>query len=170
VQQVGTAAELYEAPANTFVASFIGSPPMNLIRGRLIKRGAGRSSFSVSQMTFDLPEFSEADGCQLKDSEVFLGIRPEDLCIAEGVHTAVMTGRVHSYEELGREKVLRFSLGHREYHAEHPEEFTARVPSRYSFAIGDEVPLALRADRLHFFAPDGRASLHVTTPVTRIST
>ncbi len=97
IQQIGTPAEIYAKPANDFVASFIGSPPMNLIEGEI--RGG---VFTHSGGT--VPCEGEADGA------VKLGIRPEDIMIATG-EDQHLTGRVYSSELLGDSTLLNLRSG-----------------------------------------------------------
>jgi ABC-type sugar transport system ATPase subunit len=74
IQQVGTTSEVYGRPANLFVASFVGSPPMNLLPGR-IERREGRPTF-VGEIVVPVPEAGIGD---LTDGEVTFGVRPEAL-------------------------------------------------------------------------------------------
>ena len=97
IQQIGTPSEIYARPINTFVAGFIGSPPMNLIPGHL---AAGR----FRHAGFELP-VAGADGA------VTLGIRPEDIGIASGAGTADFTGQVYSSELLGDTTLLNVRIG-----------------------------------------------------------
>jgi ABC-type sugar transport system ATPase subunit len=79
LQQVGTADDLYERPANLFVAQFIGEPPMNLLRGRLGRRGS-RLMLESEGGHLALPSAS-ADGVAATPA-VVVGIRPEHLRLA----------------------------------------------------------------------------------------
>ncbi|HET7093060.1 MAG TPA: TOBE domain-containing protein, partial [Thermomicrobiales bacterium] len=97
LQQVGTAAEVYDRPANLFVADFVGEPRMNLLPGRLV-RGAGRAEIVLS---------NEArialDGAVAGDSreqDVTLGIRPQDLRLAWPDAPDALPATVFAYEPL----------------------------------------------------------------------
>jgi inositol-phosphate transport system ATP-binding protein len=96
IEQIGTADELYARPASVFVASFIGSPPINLIAGR-----AEGGALKVSRAA--LPIEGEADG------DVVLGVRPEAVCLGEGP----LSGVIEAVEPMGRETlyVLETPLG-----------------------------------------------------------
>ena len=100
--QTGTPNEIYNNPRDTFVASFVGSPPMNLVDGRLV---SGRAV--MAPMNFELPyggpSAANADGRPL----VF-GIRPEDLYLESG---APVEARVHDVENHGVEKILTLRVG-----------------------------------------------------------
>ncbi len=107
VQQFGTAEEIYHRPANTFVAKFIGSPPMNLVpvairAGQVRPDGADGAPAGV------------VDG--LADGRYLLGIRPEqvELALAGSDRDPAVAGleaRVHLVEHLGGETVVGFKLG-----------------------------------------------------------
>lgn len=95
VQQIDTPSNLYDYPANTYVAFLIGSPTTNLINGASVVKGEEGYSIAVDGLTFPLPEnivkrFNNIDEYANSDKKVILGIRPEDMCIsAEGVDATV---------------------------------------------------------------------------------
>src|SRR5690606_41322601 len=74
IQQIGTPLELYERPANQFVAGFVGSPAMNFIRGILHHEGSG-TVFRAEHGTLAVPLANAACGAR----DVVLGLRPESL-------------------------------------------------------------------------------------------
>jgi multiple sugar transport system ATP-binding protein len=81
LQQLGTPEELYETPANLFVAEFIGSPPMNVVSATVLRSGA-RSHLVVGSQRIELPEgtldgFPQLAGAD--STQVALGLRPESL-------------------------------------------------------------------------------------------
>ena len=98
IEQVGTPEELYSAPKNIFVGSFIGSPPMNFIPGK-IKNGAFNSdqiqSFNVSINT---------------EADVILGIRPDDLHIGDN-NSYDFKAELYASEFLGEGYLITFNLG-----------------------------------------------------------
>tara|TARA_B110000116_G_scaffold268241_1_gene281943 strand:+ start:2259 stop:3329 length:1071 start_codon:yes stop_codon:yes gene_type:complete len=98
IEQVGTPKELYSAPKNIFVGSFIGSPPMNFIPGK-IKNGAFNSdqiqSFNVSINT---------------EADVILGIRPDDLHIGDN-NSYDFKAELYASEFLGEGYLITFNLG-----------------------------------------------------------
>jgi sn-glycerol 3-phosphate transport system ATP-binding protein len=98
MEQVGTPDEVYTRPATTFVASFIGSPPMNLLTGRL--QG---SSFEMAGIAID-PAGEAGPG---HADQVQLGVRPEHLCPAEDGWPV----KVELVEVLGNERLLYSKLG-----------------------------------------------------------
>ena len=104
VQQFGPPREIYLDPANTFVARFIGTPPMNLIEGR-IERG----SLRIGEGTFALP--GHLTGLAGTDQHVLVGIRPNSLTIVES-GDGVLAGKVALVEHVGAESVIDVRLDH----------------------------------------------------------
>ena len=132
VQQVDTPLELYDNPDNVFVAGFIGSPAMNFLRVNL---GQGGSAVRDGQV---LAEFGEG----APDGEMILGVRPEDVDLAEG---APIQAEVEVVETLGNEKIIYMSAG--------GEELVARIDPQKKVRPGDRVQAALRSQRCHIFDP-----------------
>ena len=128
IQQIGTPAEIYARPANTFVASFIGSPPMNLLPGHL------RDGWFASQGgRFPL---DHAPG------EIALGIRPENVRIApEG--SGHFKGTVFSSELLGDCTILTVKAG--------DVSIAAKLPPEAGLERGTPVSLSFAAGRMHLF-------------------
>jgi len=132
VEQVGAPLELYDRPANRFVAGFIGSPAMNFLPGRA---SGGRIAISGAN-------YSVAAGAGLQeDREVVLGIRPEHLEIAaDGFEAEVVV-----IEPTGSETQLFARLG--------GQEIAAVFRERHEFVPGQRIRLRPRADCLHLFDP-----------------
>ena len=134
VQQVGTPLELYDSPANTFVASFIGLPPMNMFHvtvaeGRL--QGDGFSTTLSDEQKHTLQAYG--------GKEIILGVRPED--IAEG---GDLTIRVSTNENLGMNTLVHGTLG--------SGRISAKLRGWANYGNGDEVPVHF--GRMHFFDKD----------------
>jgi multiple sugar transport system ATP-binding protein len=104
IEQVGTPMELFMEPANTFVAGFLGSPPMNQMKGKLIEGGV-----DVSGTKIRLPAASGND----VGREVIVGIRPEHVTLEAGEATSVLPIDLDLVEPLGSEALL---------HAQHDRE------------------------------------------------
>jgi len=151
IQQVDTPQNLYDKPANKFVAGFIGSPQMNMIEAAVSKEGGDVCvSFCGNKIT--LPE---AKGKVLEQKgyvgkEVIFGIRPEDIhddedfvANAEG---ATLKATIRVYELLGAEVFLYFDLN--------DTSFTARVNPRTTARPGDTVTFGLDLERMHVFDKD----------------
>ena len=180
LQQYAPPRELYDAPANVFVAGFIGSPPMNLYEATLARDASG-PLLLIGQQALAL------DGNELKrrplldgyfGRQVVVGIRPEDLSVAAADDGAsVLQVDVELVEGLGCEILVRFSVdaGAPPSPAGDAPELldglpvceeirtrstgTAKLPPYVVVRQGDR--LALRADvsRLHFFDPASGRSL-----------
>lgn len=137
IEQVGTPMEVYERPANLFVAGFIGAPAMNQGPGRVVKGHAQAFGFSA-------PAPGAAEG-----QAVVLGIRPDDLIIAEGG----LSSRVVLVEPLGSESILTLDRD--------GVELVMKVNARDVPAlpkVGDHLPLAPLPGRVHVFdAASGQA-------------
>ncbi|MBJ3776746.1 ABC transporter ATP-binding protein [Acuticoccus mangrovi] len=108
LQQVGSPQELYETPANTFVATFIGEPPMNLLPARLARKS---DVLFLEGTGFTLP-LSAQKGAALtatNTTDVIMGLRPEHIALAPETpleHQAVMRGEVFFREHRGDTDVL----------------------------------------------------------------
>src|SRR6185295_14463568 len=81
LQQVGTPLEVYEQPQNLFVASFIGTPPMNFLSGTITDGGA---NLSTTGFKLPVPEALRGAASRKDGSKVVLGIRPENIREASG--------------------------------------------------------------------------------------
>ena len=110
IEQIGSPGEIYQNPANQFVAEFFGSPPINLIRGNLTKKENSEFIFQGEGYNFDLP----AKWAPSKTENLILGIRPEDLKICSDPNTAPQTsnqGQVSHIDELGDCKIIHLKEG-----------------------------------------------------------
>jgi len=138
VHQVGPPEAIYARPADTFVATFIGSPEMNLYGGRLvIKEGLphfqGQSfSLNLGRLQADLKE----------DSELEVGIRPEDVEIV-GDGTTALQARVEMVSNVGSENHVHTRMGH--------EGLTLRAPKEINVQPGTIINLTVDPHRLHIF-------------------
>ncbi|MCP9338762.1 ABC transporter ATP-binding protein [Stutzerimonas xanthomarina] len=110
VQQFGTPKEIYNNPANLFVASFIGSPPMNFIPLRLIRQADGwRALLESGQDRCELP-LNLADGQSLEGREVILGIRPEQISVGTEADLPSLRAEVQVIEPTGPDTMIFVSL------------------------------------------------------------
>ncbi len=146
IQQVATPLDLYNRPANRFVAGFIGSPPMNVISVQV------QAPFLLVHPEFRLSLPSEWDDClrPYDHREALLGIRPEHLSLAlpalKNIH-----GHVTHLEALGSETYLTVQS----------EGLTllAKIPPDEVVRVGDEVWLAITPEKAHLFDPITELSL-----------
>ena len=137
VHQIDRPETIYARPSDTFVATFIGSPEMNLYQGRLMRKD-GRPHFQGSGFSLDLVGLQ----LSLKEGEVELGIRPEDIEIAQG-ETTILHAKVEMLSNVGSEKYIHARLGQ--------EGLTVRVPKDASFQPGQAIPLCIDPHRVHIF-------------------
>jgi multiple sugar transport system ATP-binding protein len=131
IEQVGTPLELYDHPANQFVAQFIGMPSMNMVAASAI------------------PSFSAATGGRLP-SDGFLGVRPEGLRVhPKQVAPAGVPGRVELIEALGADTLIHVDVG--------GVPLIARQNERTPLHAGDDVAVELDPSVLHLFNREGRS-------------
>jgi multiple sugar transport system ATP-binding protein len=132
IEQVGTPLELYDHPANQFVAQFIGMPSMNMVAASAI------------------PSFSAATGGRLP-SDGFLGVRPEGLRVhpKQGAPVSDVQGRVELIEALGADTLIHVDVG--------GVPLIARQNDRTPLQAGDDVAVELDPSVLHLFNREGRS-------------
>ena len=140
VEQVGSPMELYHHPANTFVARFIGSPSMNLLAAESTDAGVQVAGFAPAPLTAP----SGARGLSL-------GVRPEDLRLAEDGETPFYEGDATLVEKLGESQLVYFDMG-----AE-AEPLVARLPGALPAKKGDRMRLATDPAALRLFDDAGQA-------------
>ena len=142
LQQVDTPRALYDTPDNVFVAGFIGSPAMNIVK---VKRTADGVSLGGVNVTVSRDTLG-----RLPDGEVTLGFRPESLeVVGDGEGFPVVANVV---EELGADAFLYATMpGDGEDSVLHGNDIVARVDPRHVPAKGDTVRLRIRESELHLF-------------------
>ena len=167
VAQVGTPDELYSRPADTFVATFIGSPPMNLIQCTVVEKqpleyvvpveleggilGAGRVSTSIvlecrEGLTIPLEPSLGSKLLGEGESEVYLGVRPEDTLVFKEAKQGlgVLKTRVEVVEPLGSETILNIKMGE--------DLLKIRQPAGMVFQPGEEVYLEFNLRKALLFS------------------
>jgi ABC-type sugar transport system ATPase subunit len=147
IQQLGRPIDIYRAPANRFVAGFIGTPRMNFVEGR-IHHEDGAPAFVAEGLRFDVPREDVASV-----GAVTLGVRPEDLLIPSPSdrRPSTVSGRVVLVERLGGTTHVHFDAG--------PHRLMAALPNDTAVTVGDDITLRIRTERLHLFDADGRSHL-----------
>ncbi|MEG4249051.1 ATP-binding cassette domain-containing protein [Microcoleus sp. Pol10D4] len=144
LQQVARPLELYNKPANLFVAEFIGSPPMNF----LLVEFSAPLLISHPQFRFTLPDIWAKSLQQYDGRGLILGIRPEHLSINPPA-TKNLSVQVEIVEALGHETYLGVCL------TDAPAvRMQVRVPPERSIRVGEELWLAIAHDKIHLFDPD----------------
>lgn len=148
VLQVATPLDIYEKPANLFVASFIGTPPMNLFHG-VIRRGADGWRFDGEALQVALPPDRQNTLAAYIDRKVVMGIRPEHVGSPVAENTAgapKIKARVDVVEPMGAETYLYMTVGR--------HNFIAKVDPHRPCAMGNELQLAFLNAKAHFFDAD----------------
>jgi len=150
VVQLGPPLEVYRDPADTFVAKFLGNPPMNLIPAHVeVAEGAARVRFGACRLP--LVGFSPDALERPRERVVIFGIRPEDLYerAPPELGTAAIQARVVTVEPLGAETLLALALDGLD-----DVEVTARVGRESRARPGDRLELHLDIGAIHLFDPD----------------
>ena len=122
IQQNDTPEKIYNKPSNTFVADFIGSPSMNLIKGNL-KENSEKISFIASGSNLEIPikDYDFKDKANLSNKEVFFGIRPEHIFFKKFNQTDFeITLRADLSEYIGHEQIMTFDFANQELLAKFP--------------------------------------------------
>ena len=135
IQQIGSPKEIYNKPFNTFVASFIGSPPMNLIPISI------RNKTCISQHL----KFSKIN---IKDGKYTLGFRAEDASIEK---TGNFTGPIYSIELLGDSTIVTLKIKNNLLHI--------KTSNNFSSKIGEIVSVKIPNNLCHFF--DSKTGIHL---------
>ncbi len=150
IVQVGQPLEVYRNPANMFVASFLGSPPMNLIKG-LLSSVDEVTQVSTLGSEFSVPGYTQDDLSALSGTEVIFGIRPEDIYIDEVAsgdvkHSINLSVEVVTVEPLGAETILILET-------EAGEEIIARVGRDTQAVPGEKRNIIIDLAAVHLFDP-----------------
>lgn len=141
IEQFGTPQDIYDKPATRFVATFIGSPPMNFLKGHgSLERGA--TTVNLHHHTIDIPQMREAF-----DGDITVGVRPEHVRLAdEGAYR----GQILATEYLGTTQIVTLATD--------AGELKARIGSDQTAIIGHSVGLSFNASTLTLFdSQSGRA-------------
>lgn len=146
LQQLDTPQEVYNEPANLFVAGFVGSPPMNFVRGRLKMTGTKtifKADAFQTEITQKIPHTIE-DG-----SEVTLGIRPEDVEVTTTKTSESIEGEIYVAEPLGAETILNIKIG--------TDIVRAKTTALTESTPGKKIWARFSKSKIHIFSPEGQA-------------
>jgi multiple sugar transport system ATP-binding protein len=181
LQEVGDPQYLYDNPANIFVAGFIGSPPMNMATGKVVREDGNGLAVRLGSATIRLhPAVAQARPALAGyvAREVAVGIRSEDMEDARLVRDAPADTRLKAdvslVEALGAQIVVHFDLdaprvvtedtrlldkdAHTDEAPTHAEvqgtRFVAAFAPRSRVRVGDQVEVVVDTERMHFFDPD----------------
>ncbi len=142
IHQRGTPDEIYNEPADTFVATFVGTPVMNLHRGIFAKED-GRPVFQSRNFSLALRAFPD----NWKDREVEIGFRPEDTEIGSGSEASI-SARVHLVSNVGAEKHVHVRVG--------DANMTLRGEKTDVLETGTKIRFSIRRHGLHVFSQGKR--------------
>jgi multiple sugar transport system ATP-binding protein len=185
VVQLDTPTTLYERPADLFVAGFIGSPAMNVIRGRLADASGG-VTVDAGALRFPLPEATLTERPSLasyRGREVLVGVRPEAFADAdfEASHDGrhLFAARVALAQSMGSEMIVHFdpaggavdSTGATAFSADGGDlgsteqlsqggKLVGRLDPRTKAGSGGELTVSLDLSRVHFFDPETDRAIH----------
>ena len=153
IEQVGTPIEIFQHPVNTFVAGFIGSPPMNLVEATVVQSGDSLNLKFNDQFQIPIPHKPDA---QIHEGmDVFMGLRTEDITLVNGAETLPdnwkVDGVAEVVEPLGSETNLHMDLK--------GIKVVAKCDGRRIVKAGDRFRMALNLEHLHIF--DGESTLSI---------
>lgn len=134
VQQIGKPIDLYERPANTFVATFIGLPPMNMFDGK-IESG----KFVSDLFEYDLSEAQRSTLAEYEGKEVILGVRPENI-----IRNGKISLMVSNNENLGMNTLVHGKIGA-------DKNVVCKFAEWCNYKFGDEIKIGFDEERMHFF-------------------
>ncbi len=145
IEQVGQPMQLFQNPANTFVAGFIGSPPMNLVPARIVKSGDALKVRLNDQFTIPIPA---KEGMAIEaETDVIMGLRTEDFTLDNGnggyPDAWKLDGIVEVVEPLGGETHMHMNF--------QGVTFIAKSEGRRVFRAGEQLRMAMNLNHLHLF-------------------
>src|SRR5438093_3346286 len=154
VQQVDTPLNLYERPANLFVAGFIGSPAMNFIDSALAEAG-GKLFVDAGTFRLEVPPDLVSQARPWVGRRVVFGVRPEDIAdraLANGAQPAwTIKAGVDVHEPLGSDVILYLTAG--------AHSIVARVDARTQAKMGDNVEVVVNMRKMHLFNPETQQAI-----------
>ena len=159
IQQIGTPQEVFDHPANIFVAGFIGMPQMNFFDGQLVAED-GKYTVKIMDAVMELsPEIqAQLKAKNVPSKAVTLGIRPEHVSFVPEAGSHCLTGSVDVSEMMGSEIHLHVNAGGRDVVLRVP---TTELASEHKsgFAYGNQVHFTFRGDLIHLFDPETEENL-----------
>jgi multiple sugar transport system ATP-binding protein len=146
LQQMDTPQQLYDYPANLFVAGFIGSPSMNFFDGKLVKEN-GQMYVNLGSFRVKVPEERRGTYEKLIDKDIIFGIRPENIHNPDFAPPSIIAETVEAEvdvtELMGNEIFLYLVNG--------GHNFVARVDPRTEVEMGDKIQVAFNMENMHIF-------------------
>lgn len=154
LQQLADPITIYDQPKNKFVAGFIGSPPMNFMKGTVLKKD-GKMYFDESKFKVKLVEDMNAKMAPYLGKEVFFGIRSEDiydkLFVSEAPPENIVRVNCEVYEPMGSEVYLYLNTGR--------HTFIARVGAHDKPKVNQDMDVVFDMSKVHFFDKDSEETI-----------
>ncbi len=154
LQQIADPISVYDHPKNKFVAGFIGSPPMNFMKGKIIKK-EGRLYFDEGKIQVKLVDDMRKLMNAYVDRDIIFGIRSEDiydkLFVSEAPPENIVRVNCEVYEPMGSEVYLYLNTG--------KHTFIARVGAHDRPKINQEMDLVFDMSKVHFFDKDSEETI-----------
>lgn len=149
IQQVDTPENLYEHPVNTFVATFLGSPQMNIFKGEIKDK---KIIFGESELNLPLPK-SLLNRVKTEKEKVIFGIRPKDFTLSDEKDYDLKIDKLELVEKLGEETIIYFKLPGRE------ENVLASLNLEMGYKVSCPLYLKVKKEKIHLFKEDGTSLL-----------
>jgi multiple sugar transport system ATP-binding protein len=145
LQQVASPEEIYDRPANRFVATFVGNPPMNILKASMASNSvmAGNAKLTIPQ---------EMRATLAKADVTELGIRPEDVRLGSSDGSAAMAGEIYVVEPMGSETLVDIRIG--------TERLTARAEKGFRAPVGSTIGVSFDISDACFFDASGVTVVH----------
>jgi multiple sugar transport system ATP-binding protein len=147
LQQLAPPAEIYDRPANRFVATFVGSPPMNLMRANVDAAG-----LHLGLVTIPL-DAGRIAACRA-GAVAELGVRPEDVSLVEPGQKAALSGEIYVVEPMGNETLVDLRVG--------DQRLTVRASRGFTAPIGSTIGARFDPGDACFFDASGKTVVHRT--------
>ena len=143
VEQVGSPLDVFDYPANKFVAGFIGSPAMNFLEGEIVSSSDGPEFVTANGLACNIPE----DRSHQLDQCTTIGIRPEHIDLTAAGVVDAFDLSISVVEPTGADTMIIARRG--------TDELSAIIKGRHRLVPGDPIRLKPQPGMLHYFAPDG---------------
>ena len=152
LMQLDTPLQLYNSPANKFVAGFIGSPSMNFLEGHILNEGNYFFVHEAEECKIDLGPNVPAQIKNYTNKKIQIGIRPEDILLSENLASPSHCKlKVIAYENMGNEQLVYLSLA--------GKQLIARRPPAGILSIDTEMAVNFSIQKIIFFYEENRIDL-----------
>ena len=149
IEQIGAPLDIYDSPSTAFVATFVGSPSMNLLPCTIVGDDGGIAvKLRDEEFVLPVPAARVARYAPLKGRQMRLGLRPEDFCVPDRRDAAdwpIVQAMVDVVEPLGVETTVFFTLC--------GEEVCARLNPGFRVAPREQISLAMNMNKMHLIDP-----------------